>query len=209
MRIPPPTRQDGFVLITCLIFLTLILLIGVTSSRAGQMLNAVAANERAASLAEGGANAALRRAEKRLYDFYARSNGVALVGDADASLGVYSADAAAASANYAAFVKPERWSVDGSTAVAGTELDFTGIDATARLAQQPVYMIEDLGPARPAGAGSAREGGATGSANYFGSAGISGGSATLRVYRITAKSTGPSGQLVKTLQSVYAGHAGG
>ncbi|WP_386070069.1 PilX N-terminal domain-containing pilus assembly protein [Tahibacter sp. UC22_41] len=203
-----PGRSQGFVLVTALIFLALILLLGLAASRGSQMLNAVAANERAASMAESGANAALRRAEKRLFDFYKVANGRALVGDTTASLGVYSAEAAAANPSFAAFITPQRWSVTGATKVPGSEVDFTGADATARLAQQPVYMIEDLGPARPSGAGSARESGATGGANYFGSSGMSGGNATLRVYRITAKSTGPNGQLVKTLQSVYAGHAG-
>lgn len=206
-RTPGWRVQRGVVLVTALIFLALILLLGVSASRGSLLLSAVAANERAVSMAEGGSNAALRRAEKFLYDAYTRSNGVSLVGDASASMGVYSPDSPAAQSHLASFSTPDRWVTEGSTTLADTDVDFTkSIDATARLAEQPAFMIEDLGLARPGG--FAGESGATGTSNYSGSSGIGGGNATLRIYRITAKSPGPTTQLIKTLQSVYAGHAG-
>jgi type IV pilus assembly protein PilX len=71
----------------------------------------------------------------------------------------------------------------------------------AMLAEAPVYVIEDLGPELPSGAGSLHESGDTGTL------GTQAGTINTHVYRITARATGGSPNTVRVLQSTFDAQA--
>ncbi|HZR02442.1 MAG TPA: hypothetical protein VFA81_04620 [Burkholderiales bacterium] len=209
----PSRAARGFALFTALVFLALTLVLALAASRSGQLMHTVAANERAKSLADAAAEAALRRGEHLLLVQYLVSNGTVLAGDLQGSQGIYSPDAVLSSTALQNFMIPDRWpgtgdgSIPGAQMVANSEIDFQG--ASEALKYQPGFIIEDLGPARPGG-GTSGELGATGGTGYEGSAGGSpAGNSDLRVYRITSKSTGPTTRAITTMQSVFAGRTQG
>ncbi len=71
-------------------------------------------------------------------------------------------------------------------------------DKSFGLASNPFYMIEDLGPELPPGAGVQHESGSTGS-------GGTGYTSTERhVYRITARGTGNNENSIRVLETTFA-----
>lgn len=88
------------------------------------------------------------------------------------------------------------WVVEGAAEYRGgdgrhdfTTLTRSGLDEDARrsavLAKNPVYLVEDLGPVRPAGASTAAV-------------------AERHVYRITARAVGGDANIVRVMESVFA-----
>ena len=65
---PPGTRQNGFVLVTSLIFLVLITLLAVSAINSSTLQERMASNQREKSRARQAADAALRRGELLLQD---------------------------------------------------------------------------------------------------------------------------------------------
>lgn len=208
-RQPVSVHRRGYALITVLLFLMLATILAVTAIKQVMSQERLAANQRAWSMAMMGAEAAARAAERWLLDFYETAGGGGIVATPDGSSGVYSTGASGTSADFAAFMAARRWETDGAVELSGTRIDFQNVaHATARLAEQPRYMIEDLGKFRPPGAGNVGEGGATGNVGYQGTAGMSpAGNSDLRVFRVVGKATGPSPNFVVTVQSIYAGRA--
>lgn len=203
-----PRRQRGATLVVGLLFLVLMTLVATVAMRQSITQERMAGGLRNYSLARNGAESAARQAERSLFDYYLTSNGAVLVGDAIASQGVHMIGGVAA-------YRADR-ALDGgvgpSTQFDSAIHDFTDTSAaaTAALAAQPEFAIEDLGRVRPPGAGPQGEGGATGKENYEGSGGGSpAGNSDIRMYRVTAKSTGGLDTVTRTVETSYAGRAKG
>ena len=185
--------QRGIVLLLALIFLLLLTLLA--SGAVGQALlqERMAGAQRNAQQAAFAAEAALRGAERRLWSGAAA--GALHCGEAPVA-DCHIDDPAHPNASIEAFRHASGWITEGATEYRGSNgsRDFTmlpgsGLDAEARrtavLARNPVYLIEDLGPAN---AGTTA---ATGR----------------RIYRITARATGGRPNVVQVRESVFA--AGG
>jgi type IV pilus assembly protein PilX len=196
-------------LVVGLIFLVLISLIATVGMRQSITQERMAGGLRNDSLARNSAETAIRSGERGVYDWYLQSNGTVLIGDAAASQGVFKRDAAVAETFREA--DPVSFFDAGATALASTINDYVGsTDYTARLAEQPVFLTEELGRVRPQGAGTAMEGGATGTENYEGSGGGSpAGNSDLRIYRITGRATGGLETVVRTVESTYIARSKG
>ena len=201
--------QAGASLITALIFLMLITLMAVSSTWQGVTQQQLAAGQRQSSLALAGADSAARVAERWLYTFYSRSHGEALVGTADGANGIHTFFDGHAPAQVQAFFSGPAWTTEIGVEVSPDELDFGDAHYTARLAQPPVYLIEDLGALRPSGASTVQEGGGTGGLGYASGGLQPGGNDELRIFRITAKSKSINSSPVRTVQSVFAGRPKG
>ena len=193
-----PRRQRGVALVIGLIFLVLVSLIATVGMRQSITQERMAGGLRNESLARSGGETALRAGERQLFDYYLTSAGAALAADDVGSQGVYRRDATTARAFRES--DPNDFVTTGTTALPSAVTDYTtATEYTARLAQQPVFLIEDLGPVRPQGAGSPVEGGASGPANYQGQ----GAAEELRIYRVSARATGGLGTVVRTVESTY------
>jgi type IV pilus assembly protein PilX len=204
-----PHGQRGAALVMGLIFLVLISLIATVGMRQSVTQERMAGGLRNDSLARSGAETAARAGEREIYDWYLSSNGTVLAGDDAASQGVFRKDASNAEAFREA--DPNEF-YTGSADVLPTALVDYGAtaDYTARLAEQPVFLTEDLGRVRPQGAGAAMEGGASGTENYEGSGGGSpAGNSDLRIYRITARATGGLETVVRTVETTYIARSKG
>lgn len=152
------------------------------------------------------AEAAARVGEDWIYRHYERANGAALAADPGGASGVHPARVAADS-NESRFLDPERWTESAGSSVGTDAISYTGAEATARLPKQPRYLLQDLGPARPAGVSVVRENGITGGTGYQSGGVTPGGNDELRVYRITAKSRARAGGTVSAVESTFAGRA--
>jgi type IV pilus assembly protein PilX len=198
-----PRRQRGVALVVGLIFLVVVSLIATIGMRQSITQERMSGGLRNESLARSGAETAARAGEREVYDWYLTSNGTVLAGDAGATQGVYKLNATTATAFRNA--DPTSFYTSGSDQLPTASFDFrTASDYSARLADQPVYLMEDLGRVRPQGAGSAMEGGASGTENYEGSGGGSpAGNSDLRIYRVTARATGATATVVRTVETTY------
>ena len=204
-----PRRQRGVALVIGLIFLVLVSLIATVGMRQSITQERMAGGLRNDSLARSGAETGARAGEREIYDWYLSSNGTVLAGDDNASQGVFRKDASAAKTFRDA--DPNDFFTTGADVLPTALFDFgSATDYTARLAQQPVFLTEDLGRVRPQGAGTAMEGGATGTENYEGSGGGSpAGNSDLRIYRVTARATGGLGTVVRTVETTYIARSKG
>jgi type IV pilus assembly protein PilX len=191
-------KQRGVALVIGLIFLVLVSLIATVSMRQAVTQERMAGGLRNDSLARNGAETAARAAERSLYDWYLRSNATALIGDETASTGVFRVNAGTAALFRDGSVGS--FYTAGAQAVPSTVVDYPSVgEPTARLAEQPVFLIEDLGTVRPAGAGRATEGGVSGPFSYAGG----GGGVQARMYRISARATGGIETVVRTVETTF------
>lgn len=188
-------QQRGIVLLLALLFLLLLALLA--SGAVGQALlqQRMAGAQRNAQQAAFAAEAALRGARWRLWQGAAQAPlhcGVAPIADCRSD------DPAHPDPTAEAFRHATGWMTDGATEYRGSDgsRDFTrlpgsGLDAEARqtamLARNPVYLIEELGPASASTA-----------------AGI-----TRRIYRITARATGGRPNVVRVMEDLFAAGAEG
>ena len=203
-------RQRGAVLLVALIFLVLLTLLAIGASTSSLLQEHMVAAVRNAQLAQLGGDAALRGAEWRIWSNATNlANGAFQCnsGDINPNTGCIKYDPA--NAEYAPdgdvtkFLTSSQW-------LNGIGLSYTGADnstftsdangnmnSTAWLAQNPQYLIEDLGLERPPGAGPQHESGATG----FNS--NSPGQVRLELYRITARATGGNSNAIRVLQTTF------
>lgn len=201
------TKERGYSLVTALFFLAAVTLMAVSASWQGVVQERLAGGQRQSSLALTGADSAARVAERWLYTAYLRSNGEALVGTLDGGNGIRTPLADSTNADAVAYFTGSMWTDALGTPVAEAGLPFEGIDPSAELVSPPVYLIEDLGALRPAGAANWREGGGTANIGYVSGGLQPGANAETRIYRITAKSKSLNDAPVRTVQSVFAGRA--
>ena len=201
------TKDRGYSLVTALFFLVAITLMAVSASWQGVTQERLAGGQRQSSLALSGADSAARVGERWLYTSYLRSNGEAFLGTFGGSNGIHTPLADGTGDAEKAFFSGPTWADDLGTEVSEEELPWEDVDDTARLATPPVYLIEDLGALRPAGASNWKEGGATANVGYVAGGLQPGANAETRIYRITAKSKSLNDAPVRTVQTVFAGRA--
>lgn len=178
------TKQTGATLATGLVLLLIMTMIGVTAMKTTALEEKMAASLRNKILAEGGAESALREAESYLWNYFAESNGVALVADESATFGVYSWEAPDA----VEFRQTRDWVEQGTE----HEYDFT-VAEHAQLKEKPRYIIEEI--VNGTGYAGLAEFGDDG---YGASAGI------LRTYRVTARSYSGDGNIIEIAESVFS-----
>jgi type IV pilus assembly protein PilX len=181
------SRQRGAALLVGLIFVALTTVIAVVAIGSTVLQERMTGGQRNDSLAQQGAESALRGAELALWTEYINSDG------RDAPSGTYAAEPLSSAA--LAFRESTSWSSGGS---AYTRIDYDAIARTAgsgRLDRDPRFIIERLRgtgclEAHCGGAGSGS--GAVGMTDYF---------------RVTARSTGGDARVIRSNESVYAmGH---
>lgn len=212
-------RQRGMALVIGLIFLLITSLLAVTAMSGVVMQERMAGNLRNASIAEAGAESALRAGEKWIRDFHSRGDqliGACRVGDTvlareevDAATGNAACTAAVGIAN--AFRTEREW-VGSWTGSFVHQFPSNLIDDGqlsspdgAGMAQRPQFMIENMGVVRCTGCASGGQVGSFGGVDAAGS-----GSATPppNVYRITARSVGSTANVLRVAESYYIGIMG-
>lgn len=202
-----PRAQRGAVLIVALIFLLLLTLLALSATGRSLLQERMAGGMRNAQQAQMSAQTALRGAEWTLWMNTTNLVGTPLLCGSGVLAGsCYKYDPTntalyGKNGTVTQFRHGQGWITSGATTYKGPSgsVDYTAQSDNAKLAENPVYMIEDLGVELPAGISSGlHESGATGP--------TSGGytSTTRHVYRITARATGGSPNTVRVLQSTFA-----
>jgi type IV pilus assembly protein PilX len=209
-RFPQRARERGAVLFVALVFLILLTLLAIGASSGSLLQQRMVAATRSAQLATMSADSALRGAEWRIWSTSSQIGGN-LVCDSsaiNASTGCVKYDATSAlyatGGTVAQFrTGDNKWlSLTGPITYQGAGgSGFTsGLD-TANLAENPQYIIEDMGPVKPPGSGPQHESGVTGPNN--GGA----GNINIHIYRITARATGGNKNTVRVVQSTFDAQA--
>lgn len=203
------SRQRGVVLLLALIFLVLLTLLAIGASSGSLLQQRMVAATRSAQLATFSADTALRGAEWTIW------SSAMVVGtpfncgtDAlDATTGCVKYDLA--SSPYSAtgavtlFRTPDNaWLSTGVAYTGATGAGFTAASdepdiASPNVADNPRYIVEDMGRVKPPGAGPQHESGVSGPNNG------GPGQVSLEMYRITARATGGSRNTVRVVQSTF------
>lgn len=216
-RFPQRARERGAVLLVALIFLILLTLLAIGASSGSLLQQRMVAATRSAQLASLSADTALRGAEWRIWNTSSVISG-ALQCDTtaiNATTGCVKYDPEsplyAAGGAVAQFrTGNNAWLSTGIayTGLPGASNDFTdvpipsnGYTASASVAENPRYIIEDMGLVKPPGAGPQHESGVTGPNN--GGA----GHINIHIYRITARATGGNQNTVRVAQSTFDAQA--
>ncbi|HET6553356.1 MAG TPA: PilX N-terminal domain-containing pilus assembly protein [Dyella sp.] len=199
------SRQRGVVLVVALIFLLLLTILAISASGRSLLQERMVGGLRNAQLAEQAAESAVRGAEWTLWASTSNTAAAPLVCGTGVLAGncyVYDPGNTAlygASGTVTKFRTSAAWTTTGAAVYKGPagSVDFT--KTGAKLAQNPAYMIEDLGVELPPGVtGSLHESGATGST------GTGYASSSRHIYRITARATGASANTMRVVESTFA-----
>ena len=187
------SSQNGAALAIGLILLLIITLTGYTGMKGTILQEKMAAGLHNKTLANGGANSALRAGEKLLYNLVKETNGVNIEGTPNGSLrGIYS--------NFQDVNRPESglnqaiedFIEDG---VGGTDhdgFDFTSIsNKNARLSSQPKFIIHEI-TTTP-----------TGVTVEFGNVGGGSDGNIQKTYAVTGRSSSGDGLSDSVFQSIY------
>ena len=210
LRSPTRRAQRGVVLVVALIFLLLLTILALAASGRSLLQERMAGGLRNAQQAQMSAETALRGAEWRLW-----SSAAKVGGRVNCPVGSVSSDDGCTSYNpanppYGAngtatkFLTSAGWvtGIGYSYKGPGSAHDYTDrSNKTATLAQNPVYMIEDMGRELPPGSGPQHESGDTGPNN------TGPGQLNMHIYRITARATGGNQNTVRVLQSTFDAQA--
>jgi type IV pilus assembly protein PilX len=197
--------QRGVVLVVALIFLLLLTMLAISASGRSLLQERMAGGLRNNQMAEMAAETALRGAEWKLWKAGGQggvSCGSSVVTDC------YVFDAANPINNVVQFRTSAGWVTAGSTEYKGEAgaHDYTSPSSNgfssdqklvAALALNPRYLIEDLGPELPPGAGGQHESGVTSSA------GTGASNPGTHIYRITARGVGGNENAVRVLESTF------
>jgi len=218
-RFPQSARERGAVLLVALIFLILLTLLAIGASSGSLLQQRMVAATRSAQLAAISGNTALRGAEWNIWNYFSQVQGGSFCGRGaiDASSGCVYYDPSI-NALYGATGSITRFRTGNNAWLTGTGIVYTGAGGagytnqtgslqgqslqTSSLAQNPQYVIEDMGMLRAPGAGLLHESGVTGP-----NSGGPGGNITLDVYRITARATGGTDNTVRVVQSTFDAQA--
>jgi len=196
---PPARTQRGAVMVVALIFLLLLTILAISASGRSLLQERMAGGLRNAQQADMSAQTALRGAEWKLWTSTS-TIGTHLNCGSGIFTDCYIFDPLNPVTNVVNFRTKQGWVTAGSTEYKGygNGVDYT-VTANGKLANNPHYIIEDLGVELPPGvSGSLHESGATGSTG-------SGASSTSRhIYRITARASGASENTVRVLESTFA-----
>jgi len=184
------TGQQGAVLVVALVFLLLLTILAISASQSSLLQERMAGGLRNAQLAEWSAENTLRGAEWKLFT-------------GDTSVTCYnSSTASAVSSTVTNFRDSSTWITTGATEYEGegVSMDYTDPSTsstalqTAKLAENPWYMIEYLGQDLAPGSTTSR-------ATEAGSSSSS--TAKFYIYRITARATGGSANTIRVVQSTF------
>lgn len=202
--------QRGAVLVVALIFLLLLTILALSASGRSLLQERMVGGLRNDQQAMMSADTALRGAEwalwKRTLTVGSHLNCLNGSISSDDACIIYNVGNTpyAAGGDVVKFQTSQGW-------ITGIGKQYLGADgngytastlATAQLAQNPLYIIEDLGLETPPGiSGSQHEAGDTGPNN--GGA----GSVSTHIYRVTARATGGSANTVRVLQSTFDAQA--
>ncbi len=223
IAVPPSSGmkrlQTGVALVVGLIFLLITTLMAVTAMSGVIMQERMAGNLRNISVAQAGVESALRAGESWIREFHSR--GDQLAGDCSATDLVFASTSSAmdllesgCQANMTAlneFRNSKQWIESPSSAfiqdfpvarISDGDLEsHTG----ASLARRPQFSVESLGPLR----GLDSVGGQVGSFGGVDAAGSGSTTPPATVYRITARSTGSTLNVVRAADTYYVGIMGG
>lgn len=195
--------QRGAVLVIALIFLLLLTILAISASGRSLLQERMAGGLHNAQQAAMGAQTALRGAEWKLWT--STSN---VTSHLNCGNGIftdcYVNDPAKPIAAVEDFRTKPGWITAGSTEYkgAGGSTDYTSIATGTEvgdLANNPHYIIEDLGRELPPGVSD--------DLHETGATGVTGGGSsttTRHIYRITARATGASPNTVRVLESTFA-----
>lgn len=203
-------RQRGVVLMVALIFLVLLTILAISASGRSLLQERMAGGLRNAGQAEMSAETALRGVEWKLWTSTTNLAATPLLcGSGVLSGSCYRYDPSNAtlygtSGTVTQFRNGATWVATGAATYTGpgNTVDYTNPGSTyvtAKLAKNPVYIIEDMGVELPPGvSGGLHESGATGSG------GSGAGSTSRHIYRITARATGGDQNTVRVAESTFA-----
>ena len=203
--------QRGLVLVVALIFLILLTVLAIGASGRSLLQERMAGGLRNAQQAVMSADSAVRGAEWRLWTSTSKVGGRlhCLAGSLSTDDGctVYAPGNPpyTATGPVTQFLSSQAWvsGVGITYKGPGGKTDYTssGSYPTAKLAQNPVYIIEDMGRELAPGTGPQHESGATGPMNN------GPGQVNTHVYRITARATGGNANSVRVVQSTFDAQA--
>jgi len=203
-------RQSGAVLFVALVFLVLLTLLGIIAASTSIMQERMTGAVRNAQLGAMGAETGLRAGEAKIWNLaYNAANSVPMPpcvgsGGSESNGGDcrYVVTRGRVRTKAQTFRTSKTWlnaASDGALASPGNFTGLTGDDETANLASAPRFIIEDLGPDVPAGAG--RRGGS----NQQERNGVDAGSHEF--FRITARSQGGNEAVMRVAESVFSATA--
>lgn len=203
-----PASQRGVALVVGLVFLLITTLMAITAMSGVVMQERMAANLKNASVADAGAESALRAGENWLRRHYLTSAGNQALGNATASLGVYGRETDEPIAFVDQFRNAKEWLDEPGGAAVHYPSDLISDSQLsdpdgANLAARPQYIIEDVSPLRPPGS-RAKESGAD---DTYGGYQMSSDCAA-RIFRITARSPGSSRNVIRVTESTYSACTG-
>ena len=196
--------QSGAVLFVALVFLLLLTLLGITASSTSILQERMTGGMRNAQLAMMGTESALRSGEVDLWRAPSLSSfangGLALppCGNSGVQPCVYQRTNGIPDQRTTKFRGNKQWitGADGAKTYTPAVSGLTGAEATASLASQPHYMIEDLGLDTAAGGEGNMGGSILAAANAE-------GTPKIHLYRITARSQGGTATLLRVSESVF------
>lgn len=207
MPIPrKPYSPRGFALLMALIFLVLMSLLAITASRHALLQERMAGSLRNALQARMSAETALRGAEYKLWSMAAQPGGHLHCAQnaisSDDGCVVYHSDsgAYAPKGDVTRFQSASGWLPGIGVAYLGpTRRGYTSNpqQPTAELAENPVYIIEDLGRERAPATSGLHESGNTGPNTD------TQGQVDIHLYRVTARATGGKRHAVSIVQSTF------
>jgi type IV pilus assembly protein PilX len=213
LRFPQRARERGAVLLVALVFLILLTLLAIGASSGSLLQQRMVSATRSAQLATMSGDTALRGAEWNIWNYFSQVQGGSFCarGSIDATSGCVYYDPSI-TALYGTAGTITQFRTGDNAWLAGTGISYKGADGsgytsqtsdmvTANVAQNPQYIIEDMGMLRAPGAGLLHESGVTGP-NSGGA-----GQITLDVYRVTARATGGTDNTVRVVQSTFDAQA--
>lgn len=201
----PQHRQRGAVLLVALIFLILLTLLAIGASSGSLLQQRMVAATRNAQLAQMSADTALRGAEWYLWTNATRHEPILCgISSINTTTGCIKYDPT--QTPYLAGGAVLQFRTANNTWLSGTgitykgvgSLDFTTGHDTADLAQNPQYIIEDMGSVSCPGCGIQHESGVSGTRTS-----VPGQNIDIHAYRITARATGGNKNTVRVVQSVF------
>lgn len=194
--------QRGAVLFVALVFLLLLTLLGIAASSTSILQEKMTGSMRNRQLGLMGAESALRGGESTIWNLAYQSNGTLAmppcIGNSTGVLCVYKILDGKLDSKVQAF-RTSKVAVppgsDGAMAYTGAVSGLGGLNETASINSQPRFMIEDLGPDVPPGAG--RRSGAIQQEKP-------GQPGSHEWYRITARSEGGNSAVLRVAESVFS-----
>lgn len=203
-----PRSQRGAALLVSLIFLLLLTILALSASNRSLMQERMVGGLRNAQQAQMTANAALRAAEWAIWSRTSQvgkymdcQNGQVSTDDGCVVYNASNTSMYGASGTVTLFQTSQGWVTSGAHSYIGPGYTTSSMLNYSRLAQNPVYIIEDMGLELPPGSGVQHESGATGPT------GNGPGQINTHVFRITARATGGSANTVSVLQSTFDAQA--